>query len=119
MPVFLQLWLTCFLTLGAAVRGLTFAYRILGSDLGTQEGLGGFGSEVVVALVASALQALVLWAAVAVIGTPHLYHFVLAAVVAGFVYMATHLEDMTRLEAGIIGATQFLLYLLAWLFLNR
>ena len=109
MPIFLQLWLTCFLTLGAAVLGLHIAYRLLGSELGTE----GVVNETVIALVASALEALVLWAAVAVIGAPHLYHIVLAAVVAGFVYLVTHLEEMTKLEASIIGATQVALYL-AW-----
>ena len=92
MPIYVQLWLLSFATLGAAVIGVSIAYRALGSDLGTE----GVVQEIIIAVVASSLQALVIWAAVTLIGTPHLFHFILAAVVAGFVYLATHLEHMDR-----------------------
>ncbi len=114
MPIFFHIWLLSFATLAVAVVLLTLGYRLLGSDLGTD----GFVRETVIALVASACQALVIWAVVALIGAPAFFHFVFAAVVAGLIYIATHLEDMGRLEASLIGATQFALYLAAVLVLS-
>lgn len=106
MAIFLTAWLIAFLSLSLAVAGLTVAYRLLGSDLRTE----GWLRETAIALVTSAIQALLLWAVISLIGYPHWLHLFLAAVIAGLVYRLTHLEDMERLEASVISITQFAIY---------
>lgn len=109
MATFFTAWLIAFLSLSLAVGALTIAYRLLGSDLGTD----GWMREAGIALFASGVQALLLWTVISLIGYPHWTHLILAAVIAGIVYRLTHLVEMEQVEISVIAGTQIAIYAVA------
>ena len=115
MTQYLLIWLLCAVTLAVAVAGLHVAYRLLGSDFGTE----GLVKETVTLLVASALQAGVFYIAWAVYdpeSPQRLWTFVriFGVLVVVLVYKLTHLTDMDAVELILLAAAQGML-LIVWI----
>ena len=115
MSFFLCAWSVAFVALGSAVLGLSFVYRILGSDFGTE----GWLRETVTALVTSAMHAGTFMLVLLLHDDTNEYTFratyFLAFIATYLVYKVTHLEEMTDLELGILVITNSLMFRLMWL----
>ena len=92
--VFMLAWMFCFVTLLVTVVVLHFLYRWRGSDLELMS----WGRELALALVASALQAGVYWAVIALSGRVHWSQHALGFAVVMICYKLGHLTEMTSLE---------------------
>jgi len=116
MTTFLVAWGISFVALGLAVLILSIAYRLFGSDFGTE----GWIKELVIVLFTSALHAGVVVAVMHFHETPNHYSFkamyALAQIATYMVYKITHLEDMTDFELGILVATNFATFVGMWFF---
>jgi hypothetical protein len=99
---FLIMWAFCFVTLMATVVLLHFIYRWRGSDLGLMP----WGKEIALAAFASALQAGLYVAVLAVSGRIHWSQELLGFLAVMFCYKLGHLQDMGKIELVVIAAVQ-------------
>lgn len=102
---FLQYWALAFVSLCAALALLSGFYRLIDSDLG----LHGLRKEVVIAVVASAIQGASYWFAVSVLQMESAWKWratLLPMAAVGIIYLLAHLEDWSGYEMGGISLFQ-------------